>query len=290
MSDELSEIAALIREHLAYEEATGNLFLPRWTGEARPAQLSEAASVSALDDPPAPVRARTSATMSASAPSASAVPPVERLPSPPSPSVAPAPAAPARVASGEKRVELAVLAERAASCTACGLHKSRTKSVFARGSADATVVFVGEGPGYNEDQEGVPFVGAAGQLLDKMIEAMGLGPDELYVCNVVKCRPPDNRTPLPDEAGACSPFLNAQLELVGPKVIVALGRVAAESLGCAPPTGRWRGVWGESRGVPVMPTYHPAYLLRSPEQKKPVWEDLQGVLTRLGRTAPARKS
>jgi DNA polymerase len=161
--------------------------------------------------------------------------------------------------------------------------------VFARGSHDAVVVFVGEGPGYHEDRQGVPFVGAAGQLLDRMIGAMGLGPDEIYICNVVKCRPPQNRTPLPDEASCCEPFLRRQLEIVGPQVIVALGRCAAETLGCAEPGRAWRGMWGSWQGIPVMPTYHPAYLLRNPEMKRPVWEDLQKVLQRLGRTPPVRR-
>ena len=182
---------------------------------------------------------------------------------------------------GDRRARLTVLASEAATCTRCVLHAGRTRSVFARGSADARVAFVGEGPGYHEDQQGEPFVGAAGQLLDKMIAAMGLGRDDVYVCNVVKCRPPENRTPLPDEAGACAPFLRGQLEIVAPKVIVALGRCAAENLGCAEAGRSWRGTWGAWSGVPVMPTYHPAYLLRTPEMKRPVWEDLQKVMQRL---------
>jgi DNA polymerase len=192
----------------------------------------------------------------------------------------------AAVAPTDRAGRLRVLAEEAARCTRCRLHEGRTKSVFSRGSHDATVAFVGEGPGYHEDQQGLPFVGAAGQLLDKMIAAMGLSRDDVYVCNVVKCRPPENRTPLPDEAGACATYLTQQIDIVGPKVIVALGRCAAENLGVAEAGRSWRGRWGAYRGVPVMPTYHPAYLLRSPEMKKPVWEDLQLVMQRLG--LPAR--
>lgn len=184
---------------------------------------------------------------------------------------------------------LVVLANEAASCTACRLHEGRTKSVFARGSSRAVVAFVGEGPGHHEDQSGRPFVGPAGQLLDKMIAAMGLGPDEIYVCNVVKCRPPENRTPEPDEAVACSRFLRAQLELVRPRVIVALGRSASEGLGCSEPGARgWRGKWSTWNGVPVMSTFHPAYLLRTPEQKRPVWNDLQAVVAKLGRALPGK--
>ena len=177
---------------------------------------------------------------------------------------------------------LRVLASDAATCTRCRLHEGRKKSVFSRGSYDASVAFVGEGPGYNEDQQGEPFVGAAGQLLDKMIVAMGLTRDGVYVCNVVKCRPPENRTPLADEAGTCATYLTQQIDIVAPKVIVALGRCAAENLGLAEQGRSWRGQWGAYRGIPVMPTYHPAYLLRSPEMKKPVWEDLQLVMQRLG--------
>lgn len=131
-------------------------------------------------------------------------------------------------------------------------------------------------------------MGRAGQLLDRMVAAMGYDREGVYICNVVKCRPPENRTPLPTEAEACARFLVPQLELIQPKVIVALGRCAAENLRCVPPAGRWRGIWGEWRGIPVMPTYHPAFLLRSPQFKKPVWEDLQTVLGVLNREVPRR--
>ncbi len=177
---------------------------------------------------------------------------------------------------------LQVLRDQASQCTRCELHTGRTKSVFSRGSQMASLAFVGEGPGYNEDQQGEPFVGRAGKLLDKMIQAMGYRPDEVYICNVVKCRPPENRTPLPNEAHACLPFLQEQLSLVAPKVIVALGKCAVEYLECMPPSGRgWRGSWNSWSGIDVMPTYHPAFLLRSPQFKKVVWEDLQRVIERL---------
>ena len=184
---------------------------------------------------------------------------------------------------------LRVLAEEAAGCTACDLHAGRTKSVFGRGNAQAELLFVGEGPGANEDEQGVPFVGRAGELLDRMIAAMGFGPEEVYICNVVKCRPPENRTPSAQEANACAGFLSSQIEVVQPKVIVALGRCAAENLGLAVAgENGWRGRWGEVGGIPSISTYHPAYLLRSPEQKKPVWEDLKHVVARLGRALPRR--
>ena len=124
------------------------------------------------------------------------------------------------------------------------LHEKRKQSVFARGNPDAELVFVGEGPGQEEDLQGLPFVGPAGQLLDRMIEAMGFARDEVYVCNIVKCRPPENRTPRPEEAIACARYLVPQIELVAPKVIVALGRCAAENLGVAQASGSWRGRWG----------------------------------------------
>ncbi|MBN8617145.1 MAG: uracil-DNA glycosylase [Deltaproteobacteria bacterium] len=211
-------------------------------------------------------------------------------PTPPQQTVeAAAPSAPAASVSSTGLVDdagrlaiLGQLAKDAAGCTACRLHETRTKSVFSRGNPATEIVFVGEGPGFNEDKQGEPFVGAAGQLLDKMVAAMGFARDAVYICNVVKCRPPDNRTPLPDEAAACGRFLDGQLDAVKPRVIVALGRCAAERLGCAEAGRSWRGSWGEYRGVPVMPTYHPAYLLRNAEMKRPVWEDLQKVTVRLG--------
>lgn len=177
---------------------------------------------------------------------------------------------------------LVQLAEDAAACTACSLHKGRTKSVFARGSENADIVFVGEGPGYNEDQQGAPFVGQAGQLLDKMIAAMKLSEQDVYICNVVKCRPPNNRTPKPDEAITCLAYLEAQLAIVKPKVIVALGRTAAEHLKLAAAGERgWRGRWADWNDIPAISTYHPAFLLRSPQFKRAVWDDLKSVMKRL---------
>lgn len=181
----------------------------------------------------------------------------------------------------ERHLRLAQLEEEVRGCMRCELATGRSKTVFARGNPDSPLVFVGEGPGQEEDQQGLPFVGAAGQLLDKMVSAMGFGRDDVYICNVVKCRPPGNRTPLPGEAQACSSYLHGQLEAVRPRVMVALGRCAAENMGLVPGGGGWRGQWGTFRGVDVMPTYHPAFLLRSPEFKRPVWEDLQKVMARL---------
>jgi uracil-DNA glycosylase len=223
-------------------------------------------------------------------PRAEPAPPPAHVPVPlPVPDLqSPRPAQPV-MADSEKVVRLQQLAEQAATCTDCVLHAKRRQAVFARGTPDAELVFVGEGPGQDEDRQGFPFVGPAGQLLDRMIAAMGFDREAVYICNVVKCRPPENRTPRPEEAIACARFLVPQLELVAPKVIVALGRCAAENLGVAQATGPWRGRWGDWRGIPVLPTYHPAYLLRSPEQKRVVWEDLQLVMKRFGWQPPARR-
>ena len=166
-------------------------------------------------------------------------------------------------------------------CKRCKLCSGRKNLVFGVGNPKARLVFVGEGPGAEEDNQGIPFVGSAGQLLTKMITAMGYGRDEVYICNVVKCRPPGNRNPEPDEIQACQPFLEAQLHAIRPEVIVALGKFAAQTLlRTDTPITRLRGQWREYVGIPLMPTFHPAYLLRNPAEKKPAWTDLQAVMTR----------
>jgi uracil-DNA glycosylase family 4 len=167
-------------------------------------------------------------------------------------------------------------------CIKCVLHERRRNTVFHEGSPAARLCFVGEGPGAEEDASGLPFVGKAGQLLTRIIEAMGLRREHVYICNTVKCRPPGNRTPLPEEMQTCWPYLEKQLEIVRPEVIVALGLPAAQMLvkGILS-IGRSRGKWMEYRKTPVMITYHPAYLLRNPTAKKLVWEDMQKVHERL---------
>jgi DNA polymerase len=187
-------------------------------------------------------------------------------------------------------VRLQVLAGEAEGCARCRLHAGRTKSVFARGNPRARIMFVGEGPGADEDVQGLPFVGKAGQLLDKMIAAMGLRQNEIYIANVVKCRPPQNRKPEPDEMSACVPYLAEQIALLDPEVIIALGGTAAEGLlGGRVAITRARGQWRLYRAtIPVMPTYHPAYLLRNPPAKREVWDDLRAVLQRLGRGIPGK--
>ena len=179
---------------------------------------------------------------------------------------------------------LLAVREDLGACTRCKLAPGRTNLVFGVGNPGAELVFVGEGPGADEDVQGEPFVGRAGQLLTKMIEAMGYRREEVYIANVVKCRPPGNRNPEPDEIEACEPFLRAQLAAIGPKVIVALGKFAAQTLlRNTTPITRLRGRWYEYQGVRLMPTFHPAYLLRSPDEKKKAWEDLQMVMGALGK-------
>ncbi|WP_075006228.1 uracil-DNA glycosylase [Stigmatella aurantiaca] len=174
-------------------------------------------------------------------------------------------------------------------CQRCKLCTGRKNIVFGVGNPRADLVFVGEGPGENEDLKGIPFVGAAGDLLTKMIQAMGFSRDDVYICNVVKCRPPGNRNPEPDEIASCEPFLRSQLLAIQPKVIVALGKFAAQTLlRDSTPITRLRGQWREYQGVKLMPTFHPAYLLRSPAEKRKAWEDLQQVMKIFGKQGGAR--
>lgn len=194
----------------------------------------------------------------------------------------PAPSQAATSGPAARAAALRTLAAEAETCESCGLSQGRNRVVFGTGDPDADLMFVGEGPGAEEDRQGLPFVGAAGQLLDKIVEAIGLAREQVYIANVVKCRPPGNRDPLPDEAAACRSYLDRQIELVQPKVIVALGRVAAQSLlGNDLPLGRMRGRWFKVGGVPTMVTYHPAALLRNRAWKRPTWEDMQAVRDRL---------
>jgi len=168
-------------------------------------------------------------------------------------------------------------------CTRCRLHKQRNKIVFGAGNPRAELVFVGEGPGHDEDVQGLPFVGRAGKLLTQMIEAMGLQREQVYICNVVKCRPPENRKPEDDEVATCSPYLYRQLDVIAPKAIVCLGGTAAQSLlKTKDSISRFRGQWFDYRNTKLLVTYHPAYLLRNPNAKGDVWKDLQKVMAHLG--------
>ncbi|MCF8068525.1 MAG: uracil-DNA glycosylase [Desulfobacterales bacterium] len=168
-------------------------------------------------------------------------------------------------------------------CRRCKLSKQRTNIVFGAGSANARLFFVGEGPGHDEDIQGVPFVGRAGQLLTKIIEAIKLTRDDVYIGNIIKCRPPKNRNPESDEITACSPFLQKQITAIKPDIICALGTFAAQTLlKSNTPISRMRGKFHNYNGIKVMPTYHPAYLLRSPEKKRDVWEDMKLIMKELG--------
>ena len=167
-------------------------------------------------------------------------------------------------------------------CTRCKLHTGRTNIVFGEGNPNASLMFAGEGPGADEDASGRPFVGSAGQLLDRIIESMGFRREDVYIANVVKCRPPGNRAPERDEATTCQPFLHRQIAAVSPKVIVVLGNTPLESLlGFKGGITKLRGKFHEFKGIPVMPTFHPAYLLRDPSKKREVWEDMKMVKARL---------
>ena len=184
---------------------------------------------------------------------------------------------------------LLAIREEVGECTRCKLAGGRTKLVFGVGSASAELMFVGEGPGADEDLQGEPFVGKAGQLLTKMIVAMGFQREEVYIANVVKCRPPGNRDPEGDEIAACERFLKSQIAAVNPRVLVALGRFAVQTLlRDTTPISRQRGRWRTYEGVRLMPTFHPAYLLRNPAEKKNAWEDLQQVMKELGKSPPAK--
>lgn len=179
---------------------------------------------------------------------------------------------------------LQALSDAIGDCQRCRLAKGRTRLVFGVGNPDARLMFVGEGPGRDEDLKGEPFVGRAGMLLTDIIEkGMRLSRADVYICNVVKCRPPENRNPEPDEVQTCSPFLRRQIDLVKPEAIVALGKFAAQTLlASTTPITKLRGQWFEYQGVPLMPTLHPAYLLRNPSDKKLVWQDIKSVMARLG--------
>jgi uracil-DNA glycosylase len=297
LRDEALEVVRALRAHLSAQVAAGTTGLPR----------SAAAPTASLTEPPAsqlpspvtlpesmsPPRARGPASIPPASRGPASIPPASR-PAAVAPAVSVAAVKSAAVLpvldGAERRRRLEVLAARVAGCSSCGLHATRIQTVFSRGTGSSGLCFVGEGPGADEDAKGEPFVGKAGQLLDRMILAMGLGRDEVYVCNIVKCRPPENRKPEPEEMKACIGYLEEQLDLLAPQVIVALGATAVQGLlGLSGGITQLRGTWRVYRGrTPVMPTFHPAYLLRSPSAKHPVWEDMLQVLTQLGRPLPPR--
>jgi DNA polymerase len=205
----------------------------------------------------------------------------------------PAPTPPAEAESPEvRRRELEVLAEQVSGCMRCPeLASTRTQTVFGVGPVDVEVCFVGEAPGADEDRQGEPFVGAAGQLLNRIIAACGFRREDVYIMNTIKCRPPQNRPPLASETGNCREYFDRQLELVRPRFICALGGTAAQHiLGTTTPISKLRGRFHQYKGIPLMCTFHPAFLLpsRSPHKKKDVWEDMKMLLTRMGRPIPEK--
>ncbi|HEV2484263.1 MAG TPA: uracil-DNA glycosylase [Terracidiphilus sp.] len=209
------------------------------------------------------------------------IPPRKPFPTPPQVAAA--------VPASDRAAALQMIREEIGDCTRCALHKGRNKLVFADGDPNARLMFVGEGPGADEDAQGLPFVGRAGQLLNNMIAAMGLKREEVYIANVVKCRPPGNRTPEPEEANTCTPFLFRQIDVVRPQVLVALGATAATYLlGHRQPLAGLRGRVHAFRGTQLIVTYHPAFLLRDPRQKKEAWADLQIAMKELGLKPPSK--
>jgi DNA polymerase len=267
---ELGRLAASLRAYLEWQRDAGTIGFPR-----RPAGVRTSE--------PAPATATASVIAPAPAPATVTVP----APVPATASV------PATATAPDRSVRLPQLAAEVAGCTKCGLAATRTQTVFARGNPAASICFVGEAPGADEDAQGLPFVGRAGQLLDRMIAAMGLSPErDVYICNILKCRPPGNRRPEPSEMATCIPYLHEQLALVAPRVIVAMGNTAvAALLDTKLGITKLRGEFKLYRGhTLVMPTYHPSYLLRpSPQQteaKRQAWQDLQLVMKELGIEPP----
>lgn len=296
---ELSELVRLFQTHVAWQRELGAAELPRASSHRAPppAPVMTAAApepapvvIAAPPEPPSRIEAAPVAAQAAPVPVAAAAPALVE-PAPPLLVVDPP------VAQGDPPLDrasrtaaLTVIQREVAGCSACKLAQRRTQTVFARGNPEARLVFIGEGPGEQEDKQGLPFVGPAGQLLDKIIVAMQLDPDAVYVCNVVKCRPPGNRTPEPDEVAACTPFLLRQLGVVRPEVIVTLGRTATGFLlGSNAPMSRLRGQWHTYQGIPLLPTWHPSYLLREPAHKGETWSDMKLVMQRLGLTPPGAR-
>ncbi len=186
------------------------------------------------------------------------------------------------LSSNEKKLALEALREEIGDCRRCMLSKGRTHIVFGEGNPGAVLMFIGEAPGREEDIQARPFVGDAGKLLTRLIEKMGFGREEVYIGNIIKCRPPQNRDPEEDEIRTCLPFIVRQVEIISPKIIVSLGRISAHTLiGTKTPISKLRGSFFEFKGIPLMPTFHPAYLLRNPRDKWLVWEDAQKVMEKL---------
>lgn len=263
MSDirkDLQNLIADIRSHVEFQRALGVKALEIPASAARPVAAK-----------PAPSQKSSAAPVKPAAPV-----------SPPRPSAVET----ARVdaISTALPASLEAVQKEIGDCTRCKLNKGRNTIVFGEGNPQAAVLFVGEGPGFEEDQQGRPFVGAAGQLLtDIIVKGMKLRREDVYICNIVKCRPPGNRNPEPDEVDACIGFVKKQIAAIKPKVIVTLGNVPTQNLlNTKQGITKLRGVWQDYQGIPVMPTFHPSYLLRSPGEKGKVWEDIKMVMGKLG--------
>lgn len=286
--DELLDIARNLRQYLQWQAAplSGTAPSPaserdRW--EAAQAARQRAALATSLADPEPvpPPRPPATAPSAPVRPSAAPLWENEAFSRGPRKTFQPDPAPRAETLDGIRK--------DLGDCQRCALGRTRTHIVFGVGSAKARLMFVGEAPGFHEDKQGEPFVGKAGELLDKMIGAMTLSRDEVYIANVLKCRPPENRDPAPDEVAKCSPFLERQIATIQPEVIVALGKFAANLLsGHQGSLNGVRGKWQSYKGIPLMPTFHPAYLLRNPADKAAAWADLKLVMQRLDLEIPEK--
>jgi uracil-DNA glycosylase family 4 len=277
---EFLEILADVRAHLEYQRALGvkSIEIPTAVNASPELSPATAPERSLRPAPAAPSRSVTE-RKSAAAVAAPAAPPAAKEP-----------AKTVATAQMGQPATLESIREEVDDCTRCKLHKGRNSIVFGEGDPQAAILFVGEGPGFEEDQQGRPFVGAAGQLLTDIIEkGMKIGRAEVYICNIVKCRPPNNRNPEPDEVEACIGFVKQQIRAIKPKVIVTLGNVPTHNLlNTKQGITKMRGVWQEYEGIPVMPTFHPSYLLRSPGEKGKAWEDIKLVMKKLGMPVPTK--
>lgn len=229
--------------------------------------------------PPAPALASAPAVTTPTPRAAATAKPAPAVPAPAKPA-----AKPASAPAGGRAELLEIIRHEVAACTACGeLARTRTQTVFGVGNPQARLCFVGEAPGADEDKQGEPFVGRAGQLLNQIIQACTLRREDVYILNVLKCRPPGNRNPLPGEVASCRHFLDRQLEIIQPEYLCCLGTIAAQTLlQTDTPIGRLRGSFHEYRGIPVVCTYHPAYLLRNPPAKRFTWDDMKMLMQRMG--------
>jgi uracil-DNA glycosylase family 4 len=265
LRDELLKLTRQVKEHVSWLERGNVAGVPRPAPSAAPATKTVA-----------PVAAPATKTVAPAAAATKSVAPI---------------AAPVESGRPVGAVGLQLVRDDLGECQRCKLWDKRQNIVFGVGNPDAPLVFVGEAPGSDEDRTGEPFVGAAGQLLTKMIIAMGLSREEVYICNILKCRPPGNRNPEPDEIEQCEPFLKRQLAAIRPRMIVSLGKFATQCLlRSDAPISRLRGNWKTYEGIPLMPTFHPAFLLRNPSAKREVWEDLKAVMGELDRLGIARKT